>query len=139
MDESIGIWIFILLFHIILICYHFSILQGLVNFQLDQTSPINLCIELEKHILPIIICNCFTLFLSLIIFKSAWFIFLINLFVIIYIFHLKKRSESKKTQIFDPVLIVRDIDIIKMRHFIAVGISLFLSICCFVKIIFILT
>ena len=75
MIESIGIWIFILLFIVVLIFYHFSILQQLINFQLDQTSPIALCIELEKNVLPITISNCAAIFLSLFMFRSTWQLF----------------------------------------------------------------
>lgn len=139
MTESIGIWIFILLFVIVLIFYHFSILQKLVNFQLDQTSPIELCINLEKNVLPITIANCAVIFLSIFIFKSAWPIFLSTLIILIYTYHLKKRAKSKKSQIFDPVTIVRDIDRIKIRHVFALAFALLIAIFCLVKIILILT
>lgn len=139
MEESIGLWIFIILFLIILMSYHFSILQRLVNFQLDQTSPIDLCIDLEKNVLPITVGNCAVLFLSLFMFKSDWPIFFAYLFMLIYTFHLKERAKSKKSQIFDPVTIVRDIDSIKIRHVIALSVSLFLAIFGLIKIILILT
>lgn len=119
--------------------YHFSILQRLVNFQLDQTSPIDLCIDLEKNVLPITVGNCAVLFLSLFMFKSDWPIFFAYLFMLIYTFHLKERAKSKKSQIFDPVTIVRDIDSIKIRHVIALSVSLFLAIFGLIKIILILT
>lgn len=139
MEESIGLWIFIILFLIILMSYHFSILQRLVNFQLDQTSPIDLCIDLEKNVLPITVGNCAVIFLSLFMFKSDWPIFFAYLFMLIYTFHLKERAKSKKSQIFDPVTIVRDIDSIKIRHVIALSVSLFLAIFGLIKIILILT
>ncbi|KAK8882306.1 hypothetical protein M9Y10_044948 [Tritrichomonas musculus] len=119
--------------------YHFSILQRLVNFQLDQTSPIDLCIDLEKNVLPITVSNCAVIFLSLFMFKSDWPIFFAYLFMLLYTFHLKERAKSKKSQIFDPVTIVRDIDSIKIRHVIALSVSLFLAIFGLIKIILILT
>lgn len=139
MTESISIWIFILLFIAALIFYHFSILQRLVNFQLDQTSPIQLCINLEQNVLPITICNCAVIFLSIFIFKSSWPIFLTFSLILLYSYHLKQRAKSKKSQIFDPVTIVRDIDKIKIRHVIALAISLLIAIYCLIKIILILT
>ena len=113
----IFLWIFLLILFIILLIYNYLIVSKLIEFQIDHVNPIDICTSLEFFIKPIQILQGIVICFSLIQIRNSWPVFLIFLILFLYIFQISK----KQRRYFEPMSIVRDADLIKIRHLIFIG------------------
>ena len=114
---------------IVNLCFHIIVLSKLVDFQLGQTTVIDLCFHLENnYVKPLIYLHHGMTLTSILAIKKAWPIFLLDLLMSLNIIYIQTNANSKRAQIFEPATIVRDISKLKIRHLAALGINFISSI-----------
>ena len=105
-------WILSLALDLGALVLHLVIVSHLVEFEVDHVNPLDLAYSLERYINPILVCEAAVALLSLSDLLFGLPLILGHAAVVAYIFYLKQ----KRSRIFDPMTIVRDIGPTKVRH-----------------------
>jgi hypothetical protein len=99
---------------------HILIITQIVDFQIDHINPIDLCLSLEKRVMPFFYGQVGTIVVLLFLLRRSWPILIVQCGVLVYAISRKR----KRSRVFDPITIVRESDQLKIRHGIAIGIQM---------------
>ena len=125
---SLWIWLVIVLADGAGMIYHILVITALLDFETDRTSPLDLCQDLEKTVVPMLTTDAACVLLSLGDVKRAWPIMLCHLGIILSMILARKRK-----QVFVPTLIVRDLKKMKIRYLIFAIIGILTVVWSFVQ------
>lgn len=108
----VPVWVFQVLLAGVAMSYHIIITSLIVDSQIDKTNPIDLCVTLEKRVIPLIIPQAVSLVLAFATLPLGWPVVVISAGALLWLW----KSTKRNVRVFDPMTIVRDAGPIKARH-----------------------